>query len=530
MTHVPAEHLPARRRAAAARGARRRSWRRSTRSTSEMQGRGRVGVRRRACTRRARRPWCAVQDGEVLMTDGPFVEGKEHLGGFTIVEAADLDAALEWAGKLRARSLHRRCRSRSGRSRTDGLTRRAEPGRDRAGLPRGVRPRGGRAGPRLRRHRRRRGGGPGRVRRGGAALAGRPGCRRARRAGSSRPRATGRSTACAARRRAPTGTRRPRCCSARRAEPAEEGPVRDDRLRLIFTCCHPALAPAAQVALTLRLLGGLTTAEIARAFLVPEPTHGAAAGAGQGQDPRRPDPLPGAARGRAAGPAARRARRRLPRSSTRATRPARASDWSATTCAPEAIRLGPAAGRADAGRARGARAARADAAHRGAPRRPHDGRTASWCRWPSRTAAAGTAALDRRGAGARAALPAAQPARPVPDPGGDQRRAQRRATAAAPTGGRSSQLYDQLLALAPNPVVALNRAVAVAEVDGPAAALHLVAETSSTTTTCSTRSAPTCCAASGDTPRRGGVRRGDRADRERGRAHLPGPPNGTSSR
>ncbi|MEH0934801.1 RNA polymerase sigma factor [Micromonospora psammae] len=54
--------------------------------------------------------------------------------------------------------------------------------------------------------------------------------------------------------------------------PAEEGPVRDDRLRLIFTCCHPALAPAARVALTLRLLGGLSTAEIARAFLVPEAT------------------------------------------------------------------------------------------------------------------------------------------------------------------------------------------------------------------------------------------------------------------
>ena len=52
----------------------------------------------------------------------------------------------------------------------------------------------------------------------------------------------------------------------------EEGPVRDDQLRLIFTCCHPALATGAQVALTLRLLGGLTTAEIARAFLVPELT------------------------------------------------------------------------------------------------------------------------------------------------------------------------------------------------------------------------------------------------------------------
>src|SRR6186997_1933355 len=57
-----------------------------------------------------------------------------------------------------------------------------------------------------------------------------------------------------------------------RDEPAEEDVVRDDRLRLIFTCCHPALAPGVQVALTLRLLGGLTTAEIARAFLIPEPT------------------------------------------------------------------------------------------------------------------------------------------------------------------------------------------------------------------------------------------------------------------
>jgi RNA polymerase sigma-70 factor (ECF subfamily) len=46
----------------------------------------------------------------------------------------------------------------------------------------------------------------------------------------------------------------------------------DDRLRLIFTCCHPALPMDARVALTLRTLGGLTTPEIARAFLVPEPT------------------------------------------------------------------------------------------------------------------------------------------------------------------------------------------------------------------------------------------------------------------
>ena len=56
-------------------------------------------------------------------------------------------------------------------------------------------------------------------------------------------------------------------------EPADEdGPIRDDQLRLIFTCCHPALAEDVRVALTLRLLGGLTTPEIARAFFVPEPT------------------------------------------------------------------------------------------------------------------------------------------------------------------------------------------------------------------------------------------------------------------
>ncbi|MEO6208448.1 MAG: sigma-70 family RNA polymerase sigma factor, partial [Candidatus Limnocylindrales bacterium] len=58
-------------------------------------------------------------------------------------------------------------------------------------------------------------------------------------------------------------------------EPGEDDDamaITDDRLRLIFTCCHPALAMEARVALTLRTLGGLTTPEIARAFLVPEPT------------------------------------------------------------------------------------------------------------------------------------------------------------------------------------------------------------------------------------------------------------------
>jgi RNA polymerase sigma-70 factor, ECF subfamily len=56
------------------------------------------------------------------------------------------------------------------------------------------------------------------------------------------------------------------------AEPEEADVIPDERLSLIFACCHPALASDAQVALTLRTLGGLTTEEIARAFLVPEPT------------------------------------------------------------------------------------------------------------------------------------------------------------------------------------------------------------------------------------------------------------------
>src|SRR4051812_6402809 len=59
--------------------------------------------------------------------------------------------------------------------------------------------------------------------------------------------------------------------AAEAPEPGESG-VEDDRLRLVFTCCHPAIAPEAQIALTLRTVCGLTTGEIARAFLMPVPT------------------------------------------------------------------------------------------------------------------------------------------------------------------------------------------------------------------------------------------------------------------
>ena len=144
-------------------------------------------------------------------------------------------------------------------------------------------------------------------------------------------------------------------------------PIADDRLRLIFTCCHPALALEAQVALTLRTLGGLTTPEIARAFLVPEPTlaqrlvrakRRSATPASRTACRRRAPAR--AARRRAAGPLSR-LQRGLCRVIGRRADPARA------------VRRGdparPGARRAHARRARGARPPRADAPARRAARR-----------------------------------------------------------------------------------------------------------------------------------------------------------------
>ena len=134
----------------------------------------------------------------------------------------------------------------------------------------------------------------------------------------------------------------------------------DERLELVFTCCHPALATDAQVALTLRTLGGLTTDEIARAFLVPEADDGPAAGAGEAQDQGRRDPVPRASRPPAARPARRRARGRLPDLQRGLRRPRRAGGRGAPA------RAG--ARRADARRAGGARPAGDDAAARRPPR------------------------------------------------------------------------------------------------------------------------------------------------------------------
>ena len=148
----------------------------------------------------------------------------------------------------------------------------------------------------------------------------------------------------------------------------DESGVEDDRLRLIFTCCHPALAREAQVALTLRTICGLTTEEIARAFLVPVADDGAAARARHRQDSRRADSVSRSAADRARRATRRGAGGRLPRVH-RGLR----GDERRRRCSPRAVRRSdsarPAARRADADGERSAGPARAHAAARRAARR-----------------------------------------------------------------------------------------------------------------------------------------------------------------
>ena len=152
--------------------------------------------------------------------------------------------------------------------------------RGHADVPGGARDRAGHADPAGRRLPAGRGRGPGRVRGSGDGLAPR---RRARQPGGvgyhrrpaarDRPPARNRSVADRAERLGHLM----RLDAQHDEEPGiddDEGAIADDRLRLIFTCCHPALDVPARVALTLRALGGLTTGEIARAFLVAEPAMG----------------------------------------------------------------------------------------------------------------------------------------------------------------------------------------------------------------------------------------------------------------
>jgi RNA polymerase sigma-70 factor (ECF subfamily) len=254
--------------------------------------------------------------------------------------------------------------------------------------------------------------------------------------------------------------------------PPDTGPLSDERLRLIFTCCHPALAPAARVALTLRLLGGLSTAEIARAFLVSESTMAARITRAKAKirDAHIPYRVPAAADL----PARLRAVLAVVYLVFNEGYAASSGDGliRADLCA-EAIRLGRLLAELmpDEPEVAGLLALMLLIEARRPARLGPGGELVTLVnqdrsRWDGALIAEGLAISRRCLAGGR--------------PGPYQLQAAINAVHdAAPTGDATGweailRLYDQLMAVAPSPVVALNRAVALAEVDGPGPALEVV--------------------------------------------------------
>ena len=244
------------------------------------------------------------EDGNATVIDGPFAETKELVSGYWVFEVSSREEAVEWAAQgalprrragdppvLRRRGLRRRVHARAAaRRRTscgrrtasaardahscpDGVGDRGPAPRRRRRLAHGVRPHRRCAHPRHRRRRPGRGARPGRAGRRTRAVAG------VRRAGQAGRLAHGHRQAPRHRLLPPVAepAAQDRRAGPRARSEADEQDwaaaldevVEDDVLRLVFISCHPVLSREARVALTLRLVGGLTTDEIARAFLVP---------------------------------------------------------------------------------------------------------------------------------------------------------------------------------------------------------------------------------------------------------------------